>query len=135
LREMIYLQNETNPTQTVCQTDMGFAGPGSMAFSICGQDLVHAGNTATLDLTDAAPNTPIFIPLGLSAGPVPFKGGLLVPFPIASLITGPSTDGSGNFEATVPGSAGAPVHVYMQCLMKVGATWQFSNALDCQFGV
>lgn len=130
-----YFQNETNPVQTVCQTDMGFAGPGSMVFSICGQDLLHTGNVATMDLSGAAPSQPFFLPLALSAGPVPFKGGMLVPFPIVTIVSGLSTDGSGNFEAPVPGSSGSPVHVYMQCILKNGSTYEFSNALDCQFGV
>jgi hypothetical protein len=89
---------------------------------------------ATLQLTGAAPNAPLFIPMSLGVGPVPLKGGMLVPFPVLLLVTGLVTDGAGAFTAPVSGSAGAPLHVYLQGLAKNGAVLEFSNALDVVFG-
>jgi hypothetical protein len=131
----VYMQNELNPIQPVCQTDMGFGGPGSMSFSICGQDLTTTGNLAQMEVNGATPSAPLFIVLGLSAGPVPFKGGQLVPFPIVSIVSGFMTDPSGDFSSPVPGSSGTPVHVYMQCITKVGSVYDFSNGLDVLLGV
>jgi hypothetical protein len=131
----VYLQNELNPITPVCQTDMGFGGPGTMTFSICGQDLTTTGNLAQMEVGGATASAPLFIVLGLSAGPVPFKGGQLVPFPIVSIVSGFFTDGGGNFSSPVPGSTGSPVHVYMQCITKVGSVYDFSNGLDVVLGV
>lgn len=130
-----YLQNELNPPQVVCQTDMGFAGPGTMTMSMCGDDLTEAASISQLELAGAVPSTPMFIMLGLSAGPVPFKGGQLVPFPLLSIVSGLMTDGSGNFSTPVPGAAGTPVHIYMQTIVKNGLVYEFSNGLDVLIGV
>jgi hypothetical protein len=130
-----YMQNELNPVPPVCQTDMGFGGPGSMTFSICGDDLTQIHSFATMELNGATPSAPLFVALGLSSGPVPFKGGLLVPFPILSIVSGLMTDAGGDFNSPVPGSAGTPVHVYMQCITKVGSVYDFSNGLDVLLGV
>jgi hypothetical protein len=130
-----YLQNELNPVQEICQTNMGFGGPGTMAMTMCGDDLTEAGSFSTLDLEGAAASQPMFVMLGLSAGPVPFKGGMLVPFPLLSMVTGLMTDGSGGFSTPVPGSAGSPVHIYMQIIVKNGAVYEFSNGLDVLMGV
>ena len=130
-----YLQNELNPVQVVCQTDMGFAGPGSMSLSMCGDDLTEASSLSQMELNGAVPSTPLFVVLGLSAGPVPFKGGMLVPFPLLSIVSGLMTDGGGNFSSPVPGSAGTPVHIYMQIIVKNGLVYEFSNGLDVLLGV
>ena len=130
-----YWQNELNPPQVTCQTDLGFAGPGSMSLSLCGDDLTEAASLAQLELNGAAPSTPLFVMLGLSAGPVPFKGGQLVPFPLLSIISGLMTDGGGNFSSPVPGAAGTPVHVYLQVIVKNGTVYEFSNGLDVLMGV
>jgi hypothetical protein len=131
----LYLQNELNPVAEVCQADMGFAGPGNMSLSLCGDDITEAGSLAQLELEGAFPSQPIFLALGLSAGPVPFKGGLLVPIPMVSLLSGFVTDGAGNFSTPVPGSAGTPLHIYMQIIFKGGSVFELSNALDVLIGV
>ena len=126
-------RNERGASQ-VCQTDLGFAGPGSMNVSVCGDALTEPGGTASLVLTGAAPNAPIFLPLSLSIGPVPLKGGQLVPFPVDILLSGPVTSAGGYFTLPVAGFGISPVHVYAQVLVKNGAVWEFSNALDVVFG-
>jgi FG-GAP-like repeat len=130
-----FFRNETNPNGPDCQADLGFAGPGNMHLSLCGDSLTEPGGVSMLRLSGAAPNAPLYIPVSLSIGPAPLKGGLLVPFPVLLMVSGFTTDGSGQFTAPVPGSAGAPLHVYMQCLVKHGTVLEFSNALDVTFGV
>jgi hypothetical protein len=130
-----YWQNELNPVTVICQDDMGFAGPGSMSLSMCGDDLTEASSISQLELNGALPSQPFFIALGLSAGPVPFKGGMVVPFPLLSIISGLMTDGGGNFSTPVPGSAGTPLHIYMQVIVKNGLVYDFSNGLDVLMGV
>ncbi len=52
-------------------------------------------SAGALDLTGAAPNAPTILYLSFSSTPVPFKGGLLVTFPIGLdlvLVTGPGGD-------------------------------------------
>jgi len=129
-----YWQNETNPIQGVCQTDLGFGGPGSMEFSICGDDLTTAGSSAIMSLTGGVPNQPIFLPVALASNPVPLKGGVLVPNPILVLVTGLSTNGTGGFAAPVGGALGTNVHLFMQCIVKNGSIYEFSNALDMLIG-
>ncbi|HEX5011754.1 MAG TPA: VCBS repeat-containing protein [Planctomycetota bacterium] len=129
-----YFQNETNPVQQVCQADLGFAGPGKLELSLCGDDLTQAGSSGSLALQGAAPSQPLFIALSLTASPVPLKGGILVPNPVLALLAGFSTDATGSFGAPVSGGAGAPVHLILQCIARNGAVYEFSNALDLLIG-
>ena len=41
----------------------------------------------------------------------------------------------GNLALPVAGFGTTPLHVYLQCLVKNGAVWELSNALDVLFGV
>jgi hypothetical protein len=129
-----YWQNETNPIQETCQTDMGFGGPGNMELSMCGDDLTTASSLSTMQLSGGAPLQPIFLMVSLSANPTPFKSGTLVPVPVLAIVTGFSTDGSGNFSSPVPGGAASPTHVYLQAIIKNGAAFEISNALDVLMG-
>ena len=128
----VYYQNESG-SGTVCQTDLGFGGPGSMELSMCGDDLTQAGSTSTLSLVGAVPSQTMFLPLALSSSPTPFKGGTLVPLPLLTIVV-LFTDGAGSFTAPVPGGAGPSLHLFMQALVKNGSTWEFSNALDVLIG-
>lgn len=118
----------------VCQTDLGFGGPGNALLQLCGEPL-DSGNTAQLTLTQAPPSTLAVLFLGFANTPVPFKGGQLVPFPIAlnlSLLT----DGSGSLGFPIPGGGG-PLTVYAQFALADGAQVSgvgLSNALEVQFG-
>lgn len=98
--------------ETVCQTDLGYGGPGASTFSICGGDL-SSGTTATLRLTNAPAQTAALLLAGVQANPTAFYGGLLVPLPpvLQVLLT---TDANG--EITIPGVPGGlgPVSVYAQ---------------------
>ncbi len=128
-----YFQNQTSPP--VCQTNLGFGGPGSALLSVCGESLLLTSSSAALSLTGAAPSSPLFVAFGLVNNPTPVKGGVLVPVPMLSLIGGLSTNVLGAFNANVPGNSGAPVTVYMQCIVKHGTVYEFSNALALNLGL
>ena len=100
-----YWQNETDPTY--CQTDLGFAGPGNGALTVCGGapwpratgDAEDHGRTAELDRLHRG---------RVLNNPSPLKGGTLVPVPIFLLVP-VATSPSGT--VTLPGvkGGGGPV--------------------------
>ncbi len=115
----------------VCQTDLGFGGPGVAELMLCGGNL-SAGTFAELTLTDAAPNAMAFLVVGLSNNPTPTKGGMLVPVPVLS-ISNVTTDGNGAL--TIPNIAGGagPLTAYVQVAIIDGSQqfgFDFSNALE-----
>jgi hypothetical protein len=128
-----YWQNETNPVQTICQDDLGFAGPGNMELSVCGDDLTTASSVASLEVTGAAPLSTLFMVVGFTNNPQPLKGGTIVPLPIAALVV-VGTNGAGEFTAPIGGGTATPTHVYMQGIVKNGLVYEFSNALDVLMG-
>lgn len=118
----------------VCQTNLGFGGPGSAQLSICGQPL-DSGNSATLTLENAAPSSLAVLFLGLSSNPTSFKGGQLVPVPVFRQVV-MSTDINGEISFAVPGGSG-PISVYAQygiadASQPFGAA--LSNAVELVFG-
>ena len=93
---------------TVCQTDIGFGGPGDALLEICGGDL-SSGTTADLTLTNGYNFGQAFIQVSLSNNPTSFMGGLLVPVPGVSI--GPiSMDNAGSL--VVPNIQGGGVAVW-----------------------
>ena len=115
----------------VCQTDIGFGGPGSMAITMCGQPL-STGNTASLDVTGAPPGGLVFLIGGVFNNPTPFEGGTLVPIPILVTIARVA-DAGGAVSLGVPGGGG-PVTVYVQAAAADGGVpggYRISNALEC----
>jgi len=120
------------PTQ-VCQTDLGFAGPGSALLSMCGGDL-STGTTADLVLTQAPANTPAFFVVGTSSSPSPLFGGTLVPFPPAFVLA-MTTSSLGEAGFTSFPGGGGPLTLYVQTVyVDASQTQSFglSNALQVQ---
>jgi len=120
-------------SQPVCQTDLGFGGPGVMSLSLCGDELILDGCSATFSLTGASPSAVVFAAVGLFLNPSPFAGGTLVPLPWATLVPLP-TDGNGDFLATVQGHSGPAVTAYVQIIDPNGVSFDFSNALELEIG-
>jgi len=57
-----------------------------------------------------------------------------VPVPPTIVVPGLLTDAVGGFTMDVPGGGGAPVHVFVQCVVLDVGQYQFSNALDALIG-
>jgi len=116
-----------------CQTDLGFGGPGDLALSVCGGPLA-TGMTNDLVVTGATAGGPVFLALGFTSNPLPFKGGLLVPVPLFSVLSG-TADGAGELSLVVPGGSG-PVDVIVQAVAPDAAQiagFELSNALELEF--
>lgn len=117
----------------VCQTDLGFAGPGTVRLDICGQDLTVVGHSAAFDLRGAPAGAPLWIIVSPAANPTPVSGGVLVPdlgvahFVLAALSVG--SDGTLVFPVAAPG---VPATVVVQAVAADGGAFQFSNALRVQ---
>ncbi len=117
-----------------CQTDVGFAGPGSAIFSVCGDGL-ESGDVSTLKLENAAPNAGAVLFAGFTNNPTPFLGGDLVPVPFFVQVV-LVTDGNGEVEFPVNGGGG-PLSVFAQiAILDAGVPYgvAVSNALRLDFG-
>ena len=122
------------PDDPVCQTNLGFDGPGDGTLTLCGGEL-DAGTFAVLRLSGFEPGL-VQLVVGLSNDPayVSALDATLVPLPILTLIP-VFTDTDGDFEAYVPGGLG-PVTVYLQATQPDNPSpgqWTTSNALSIQF--
>ena len=118
----------------VCQTDVGFGGPGPSALSVCGNPL-STGGQADAHLFGAPPSTQAFLFAGLNFNPTPLLGGQLVPTP-PSLVLTLTTDSEG--QVLLPGitGGGGPATVYAQYLYLDGNLpfgVGFSNAVAIDF--
>jgi hypothetical protein len=116
-----------------CAQDLGFGDPG-VVLSLCGADFMQPGSHAVLALEGAAPLSPLFVVGSLTSAPTPFKGGTLVPIPPMLVLQGLLTDAVGGFTLDVPGGSGAPVHVFVQCVVLDAGQYQLSNAVDAFIG-
>jgi hypothetical protein len=118
----------------VCQLDLGFGGPGTATFSVCGNALA-TGGSANLLLTGASPNSPAWIIASTAFAPTPFFGGTLVPLP-AQLIVPLFTDASGQFALPGIAGGGGPFGVYAQFVIADASQPDgiaLSNAVKLEF--
>jgi len=134
LRALIELLDATIPNG-VCQTDVGFGGPGTATLTMCG-DPLETGGLAEVRLQGAAPNAPAFFLIGTSLSPAAVKGGTLASVP-AALVVPAATDADGAIVVPdVPGGGG-PATGYLQAVYADAAQAQgvgFSNALELAVG-
>lgn len=116
-----------------CQFDLGFAGGGTLTFSVCGDDLAQAGARATASLRNGPPNSPALVAISFAANPVSIIGAeILVPalplWDLASLFT---TDAMGRADLTLAsGVSGTRTTFVAQVLMFDGVDWDLSNAIE-----
>jgi hypothetical protein len=120
-----------------CQTDLGFAGGGTLALDICGDDLTTAGTRATLRLTAGPANAPLLIAIGIAANPsliTPTE--YLVPLqPLAALVQAFSTDALGEFRRSLYGGGNLPTSTWVfQAATFDGVSFDLSNALEVVVG-
>jgi hypothetical protein len=130
--QLTVLDRELPTPDNLCQTDLGFGGPGSSVLSVCGGNLGQ-GTSADFLLTGAPALTSAWILAGPTTVFAPYKGGTLVPD--ASLVIGPVlTSASGTLSAVVPGGEG-PATLTVQCLLVDGGQasgFGLSNAVEIQ---
>lgn len=118
----------------VCQTDLGFGGPGGALLQLCGEALA-TGGTADLLLTGAPPAAPAWIAVGPSLNPTPLFGGLVVPVPPTAVLPF-VTDGLGQVSVPDLNGGGGPATLFLQAVVLDGSLPQgiaISNALQVEF--
>lgn len=119
-----------------CQTNLGFAGAGTLTMRICGDPLTVAGSIATFELTGGVPFGPLLIAIGTGSNPTlitPTE--YLVPDqPLAALVTLFSSDPNGVLRLPVIGGAGATSTWTFQAATFTGTVFDLSNALSVTVG-
>jgi uncharacterized membrane protein len=115
-------------------SDLGFGLAGvSGVPALSGSGPLTPGSTGALDLSGAAPSAPAALFVSLEAAPTPFKGGALVPMPIALQLP-LGTDGTGSIGLAWSAWPGAlsGLTLFLQCAVQDGAAVagvSLSNAL------
>lgn len=116
----------------VCQTDLGFGGPGDLSLSICGA--LGTGDVATLEVQNAGAFETVYHFLGFANAPVPFKGGTLVPGTFSAIVR-VNANASGSLSVPVPGGGG-PFSLFVQAAALDGSSpsgVELSNAVQAEF--
>lgn len=121
----------------VCQTNLGFAGPGQARFSVCGGDL-STGNPADILLVDGPPSSFVGLLAGISFAPTALKGGVLVPLPALITLILPTDPAGSLFLPASTGAGFGPFSAYAQFAWKADPaipypSWGFSNALRLDY--
>jgi hypothetical protein len=111
----------------------GLAGTGGLVPRFTGEGALLGNDLATLNLSQAKPNTFPFLVIGLSQINAPFKGGTLVPA-LQFLLNMPPTDGTGAMSLSAPWPAGLPscIDLYFQYVIPDAAAvkgFALSNAV------
>jgi hypothetical protein len=119
-----------------CQQDVGFGGPGTMHFSVCGDQLDSPAAVATALLEGALPSTQVYVLISLTAAPTPYVGGgTIVPsFPFDYVDVSLFTDAQGRVVNAVPGSAQSLTLVVQAAVITPSFGVDFSNALVVRYG-
>jgi len=120
-----------------CQTDLGFAGGGTLTLGICGDDLTTVGSMATFQLTAGPANAPLLIAIGVAANPyliTPTE--YLVPLvPLAALVQAFVTDAQGELHVPLSGGGNLPISTWVfQAAAFDGVSFDLSNALEVVVG-
>ncbi len=118
----------------VCQPDLGFAGPGALTLSVCGEPLA-AGGHADLRVDGAPPFAAVFVAAATTTAPAPLLGGTLVPGPVPHFLAFAADHGGVVDLPGIPGGAG-PLDVHAQALAAdpgVPLGVAFSNAVRIEF--
>lgn len=124
------------PADAVCQFDFGYGGPAGVTLTVCGGDLTQPGQTASVSLSGARPNSPAFLFIGMNSNPTPFPAfvpaGTLVPHPWVRILQR-TTDAAGEVTFFNPTSQGPNLRTfYLQAIVADLDSLQFSNAVRLQ---
>lgn len=120
-------------SQTVCQSDLGFGGPGSSELRVCGGDL-STGSLADLSLTGGPPGAFAWLAVGATMSATPLFGGIAVPVP-PSFVLPLVLDGNGDVYLKGIAGGGGPATLYAQAVLLDPAApggFGISNALAVQ---
>jgi hypothetical protein len=121
--------NNTDPV--VCQTNLGFAGPGASRLRICGAPL-WKGLSSTLSISQAPANAPAVLGIGLGVTPFPLFGGTLATLPVVTVQI--TTDASGQVALPIA-ATGKPNLFVLQALVLDLAQpelFQITNAVQLE---
>ncbi len=120
-----------------CQQNLGFAGAGTLALSVCGDNLTTANSRGTFQLRGGPANAPVLVAIGIASNPHPVTATeILVPLePLAALVDIFATDANGRLRVPVFGGANAPTNTWIfQAATFDGTTFDLSNALSVVVG-
>jgi hypothetical protein len=120
-----------------CQTDLGFAGGGTLTLGICGDDLTTAGSRASFQLTAGPLNAPILIGIGAAANPYLVTATeYLVPLePLVALVQAYTTDAQGELHVPLYGGGNLPTSTWVfQAATFDGVSFDLSNAVEVVVG-
>ncbi len=111
----------------------GLPGTGGLTPRFTGEGALLGGDLATLNLTDAKPNTFPYLVVGLFTINAPFKGGTLIPA-VNFLLLMPPTDITGAMSLSAPWPVGLPacIDLYFQYVVPDAAAvkgFALSNAV------
>ncbi len=120
-----------------CQTNLGYAGAGTLTLSMCGDALTTAGSRGTFQLTGGPANGPLLIAIGVAQNPyliTPTE--YLVPLePLAGLVDFFVLDNNGKLRVTIYGGGNLPISNWVfQAATFNGVAFDLSNALSASVG-
>lgn len=119
-----------------CQSDLGFAGAGTLTMAMCGDNLTLPLSAATFELRGGPAFAPTLIAIGVGSNPhLVTATEYLVPFePLAALVMLFGLDGNGSLRVPVPGGGGAVSTWTFQAAVFTGFDFDLSNALSVTVG-
>jgi CxxC motif-containing protein (DUF1111 family) len=120
-----------------CQPDLGYAGGGTLAISLCGDDLTTANSVATWELSGAPPSSPVLVAFSFGASPYQYvPGEFLVPTePFLFLVDFLVSDPTGRLRVPLFGTANTPTFTFfIQAAAFNGSNIDLSNALAMTVG-
>ena len=120
-----------------CQTDLGFAGAGTLRLDICGDELINVGSRASFQLVDGPANAPVLIGIGVAPNPYLITATeFLVPLePLVAVVETFVTDSAGELHVPLFGGGNLPTSTWVfQAATFDGSTFDLSNALEVVVG-
>lgn len=120
-----------------CQTDLGFAGGGSLRMRICGDPLTVSNGLATFEVYGAPPSSLVLVAFSPTANPFIYSPGeTLVPaLPFTFLVDFVFSDANGRLRVPFYGGAGPVLHWVIQSATLPGSSIDLSNAVDLAVGL
>ena len=116
-----------------CQPDLGMAGGGTLALSVCGDSLTGPASLATLEVIGAAPSMPVLLIGAFTSAPYQIvPGEFLVPEEAAVLfVIIDSADVTGRLRAPLFASGTMPTYTFVvQAAAFPAGNLDLSNALS-----